>query len=166
MRILFPFIFLLILTGNLFAQIEQPVTWEYSVHEGSDSKFVLHIQALIAADWYIYAENMPDGGPLPMVIGFDETTEAIQGEPLRADKFAKSMYDDVFEMQVNYYDDTAAFVREFVPMGNKFEALLYTEAQACYKKDGQCILLVFETLLQFEKVDGHWQIISVKTLKQ
>lgn len=144
----------------------KPLSWSYSIKECSEQKFVLSIHAIIAPHWYIYAENMPDGGPLPMIIRFDETTDAIPGEPLRADKTSKSMYDDVFEMNVNYYEDTAVFVRKFIPPGNKFEALLYTEIQACYKKDGQCILIVEETLLQFEKLDGHWQISAIKIINQ
>ncbi|NLA23688.1 MAG: hypothetical protein GX879_01860 [Bacteroidales bacterium] len=154
---------LFLVIGKLLLAQSLPADWSFEILENSDKQFVLSAKLKINGDWYVYAENMPDGGPLPMLIHFDEQTQEISGEKLKSATQAKVLYDDIFEMNVNIYEDTAIFVRKFEPENKKFESLLYVEVQACNKKDGQCVLINDEFLIKFENQNNLWQFEYVKS---
>jgi len=148
----------------LLAQNSTPVFWSFSVRESNDTSFVLHIKATIEKGWYIYSEDVTDGGPIPLIINFDETTNLIAGGTLTAKTASVELYDDIFEMNIRYYEDSAIFERQFIPSGNRVDLLFYSEAQACFKKDGQCRLESNDILIQAKKEDNIWIIENTKII--
>ena len=75
---------LFFLTGSFtYAQIYNPVEWISSVEKVTESEFNLVITANIDDGWHLYSQNVPDGGPIPTNIVFEENNELYQiiGKP-------------------------------------------------------------------------------------
>lgn len=147
------------------AQPLKPVEWKFVVENISNDGFVLKIKANIAKDWYVYAEEMPDGGPLPMIIAFDEKSDEQANKPLYRITPYSTMYDDVFDINVNYYENTVIFARDFTIDANRIDVMMTLEVQACYKPDGQCVLITDEVIMKIEKGDNTWGITEIKRIK-
>lgn len=89
---------------------QSPVTWKFSHVAEADSGLVT-LTASIEEGWHLYGlvlEN--DLGPLPTVITFNE--EVVQWGALHAPKTIQK-YDDMFLMNVNYYESNVTFTRKF-----------------------------------------------------
>ena len=102
-------ILLLLFSAVAEAQIYNPVTWTTQTEKVSESDFDLVITAQIDSGWHLYSQNVPDGGPIPTTITFTEKPEAYQliGDPQEGEGHEE--YDNVFEMDIKYFENTAVF---------------------------------------------------------
>lgn len=134
-----------IFTGLLFlifiprvsAQAEQ-VSWETSVEKVSDTEYELVIRASIVENWHLYATNIPEGGPIPTSFTFEgEGTDfELEGDILESE--AHMEYDNIFEMELSYFDGEAVFkqkIKLLRPDVTSIQGLV--EYQAC--DDKSCI---------------------------
>ena len=105
-RILF---FLLLMSAFAQAQIYNPVSWSTSTEQVGESDFDLVITADIEPGWHLYSQSVPDGGPIPTTITFDENSDAYQllGPPEEGEGHEE--YDNVFEMDIKYFETRAVF---------------------------------------------------------
>jgi hypothetical protein len=124
---------------------ESLINWNIEQSRQDDGSYVLTIKADIPADWYIYGMNMDEGGPLPLFIGFEDSENLIQKSDFSEIKKAKTMYDDVFGMDVMSYSDKVEIKCVFVPKPDITSINLIIDGQACNKKDGSC-MQVYESL--------------------
>jgi len=89
------------------AQIFDPVDWEFESKTLENGSYELTFTASLEDGWYIYSQNIEDGGPIPTSFEFDDHTadgEIIEnGEMI--DKF-----DKMFEMQVRKFANEVSFV--------------------------------------------------------
>ncbi len=58
------FIFFFLIGPVASAQIHKPVVWDTSVEKINESDFNLIISATIEDGWHLYAQNVPEGGPI------------------------------------------------------------------------------------------------------
>jgi thiol:disulfide interchange protein DsbD len=102
-------ILLLLFSAFAEAQIYNPVTWTTQTEKVSESDFDLVITAKIDSGWHLYSQNVPDGGPIPTTISFTEKPDAYQliGDPQEDEGHEE--YDNVFEMDIKYFENTAVF---------------------------------------------------------
>jgi len=101
---------LFFLTGSFtYAQIYNPVEWISSVEKVTESEFNLVIKANIDDGWHLYSQNVPDGGPIPTRIVFEENNDVYQiiGKPVEGKGHEE--YDKVFNMIIKYFDQQAIF---------------------------------------------------------
>lgn len=105
-RILFV---LLLISAFAEAQIYNPVTWSTRTEKVSESDFELVITADIEPGWHLYSQNVPDGGPIPTAITFPEKPDVYQllGSPEEGEGHEE--YDNVFEMDIKYFETRAVF---------------------------------------------------------
>ena len=99
---------LLLLTALVQSQILKPVSWSTGTEKISASEFDLVITAEIDAGWHLYSQNVPDGGPIPTTISFEEN-DAYQliGNPTEGEGHEE--FDNVFEMDIKYFETEAIF---------------------------------------------------------
>jgi len=90
---------------------QEPVTWAVSVERLSESEALIHFDAQIAPKWHLYTPQEFEDGPLPTEIVFtpDSLNYQLQG-PLETSPF-KSAFDDIFEIELPYFDEKARFTQ-------------------------------------------------------
>ena len=70
MKNVFIFVFLTLSLG-IFSQIEEPLKWATSVEKISDTEFVLVSTASIDDGWHLYAQEVPEDGPIATSFSFE-----------------------------------------------------------------------------------------------
>ena len=104
--------FLLLFTvfnTTLNGQILEPVKWSTTVEKVSDSDFDLVIKATIDKGWHLYAQSIPDDGPIPTTFSFQQQEDIFQlvGNP--TEEKGVEDFDKVFEMNIKYFENSATF---------------------------------------------------------
>lgn len=101
---------LLILCSSIgFSQMYNPVKWETQVEKISDSEYKLISIATIEEGSHLYAQNIPEGGPIPTEFTyFNENNDyEILGDTVEEEGI--TVFDAVFEMEIKYFENTAIF---------------------------------------------------------
>jgi thiol:disulfide interchange protein DsbD len=128
---------------SMSAQILTPAKWTcklstQDIKQGDLIEFIFKIQ--LNDTWHLYS-NVQNYkiGPLPTTFEFEPSgSYKLVGDVVAIG--AKKKYDDVFEVDVNYFENTAEF-RQKVKLLSKNPLIKgsYT-FQVCTTVDGKCIL--------------------------
>lgn len=91
-------------------QLIEPIKWKFESKTHGDEK-VLIFKAIIDKGWHLYDTSLPEGGPIPTQIAFEDSSSlefvgALHKTPEPVEKFDKT-----FEMNVRYFSDSALFVQ-------------------------------------------------------
>jgi hypothetical protein len=108
MKKLFLAIAALVITAAAHAQIEAPVKWSYAAKKVSATEAVVYLKATIQKDWHIYSQTVKEGGPVKTAFTFKPSKEyATVGKPTEPKPLSK--YEDVFKMNVGYFEKEVVF---------------------------------------------------------
>lgn len=104
------FLFILFTGFSTQAQIYDPVEWSTSVEkvEQSEDEYQLIFSAEIEEGWHLYAQDVPEGGPVPTTFLFQEN-ESYDLIGNTQEEEGITLNDPVFEMQIKYFEDQAVF---------------------------------------------------------
>ena len=114
-----------------------PVSMEEVVTVKGD-KGTLVFDALIDAGYHLYSTDVPAGGPTALTVkyhvveGVELVGEVIPGEGVKRE------YDDVFEMEVPFFDESAMFTQNFKLLGGDYRIEGTVSYQSCGQ--GQCYM--------------------------
>ena len=91
-------------------QVLEPVKWEYSTEKLADNQYKITFNASVEDGWYVYSSNIPEDGPIPTSIFFDEN-EALGelGEIEESGEETKDGYDEMFDMDIKKFGHAATF---------------------------------------------------------
>ena len=105
----------LFITGIFFlivslaqSQIYDPVSFKPDVQKIDDTHYALSIHASIEPGWHLYAQNVPDGGPVPTQFEFT-TSDAYELNGSVSEPQGHVVDDPIFEMRIKYFSDSAEF---------------------------------------------------------
>ncbi len=114
------------------------IEWKYSIQDKGKGEIELVADATIESGWHMYDSDIPDGGPFPTAISFDEIVGAeLIGKFQASGKKAVVKFDDIFGMNVGTFDNSAKFVQRIkVTDKDKFKIAGDVRAQAC--DDSNC----------------------------
>lgn len=134
-KTLFALVFLLSV-AQLFSQ--NVISWKYSLKDAGNGEVELIADATIERGWHMYDSEIPDGGPTPTSIDFDELAGAEPiGKFSAVDKKPNVKFDDIFNMQIGTYDNSVRFVQKLkITNKDAFKAEGAVRAQAC--DDSSC----------------------------
>jgi thiol:disulfide interchange protein DsbD len=93
------FLITLLAVQSLWAQ--NPVTWSAQARQTDTNTYDVVLRATIQDNWKLYSTQLPEGGPLPTVLHWNNASPigALAGtEP-------KTGFDAIFEMDLAYYID-------------------------------------------------------------
>jgi len=132
------FSFFIAFTTLLNAQIHEPVKWHTSVEKISETEFDLVITANIEERWHLYSQNVPDDGPIPTTFNFKDVKNQYQVIGKTTEGKGYEVYDNVFEMEVKYFEEQAVFKQRIKLLTtNTIKIESYLEFSAC--DDTTCI---------------------------
>lgn len=140
MRKLLTFLFtVFLLNFALKAQVVNPIKWEQGTKKINEQEYELIITATIDKGWHMYSQNFPAGGPVPMTFIFPKSSDYKRvGKFLELTKPHKE-YDDIFEINVQYFKDKAVFSQKVKMLSKKpFVINFSAEYQVCF--DDKCVL--------------------------
>lgn len=102
------FVLVWLLLQNAFAQLLNPVQFEYSTKKVSANEVELLFTAHIQSGWHLYSQFLESGGPLPTEFHFPkDNTYKLLGKT--SEPKATVVYDDMFQMDVAYFSDKVTF---------------------------------------------------------
>ena len=113
-----------------FAQIHEPIQCEASWKMVDDKAAELRITAVIDAGWHVYSTELEDGPTAATLV-----VETIEGARLdgkltfEGKEIAK--YDEMFGMDVRYFEDKGTFVQRFAIDSDSYIVQGYFQYGAC-----------------------------------
>ncbi|GAA4960144.1 protein-disulfide reductase DsbD domain-containing protein [Algibacter aquimarinus] len=101
-----------------FSQIITPVKWDTSIEKKSKNEYDIVFTAEVDDGWHLYSQHLSEGGPLPTVFKFIPSTNyKCEGKP--SEEKGKEVYEEVFEMNVKYFENKAVFKQRIKTNTNK-----------------------------------------------
>ncbi len=123
---------------TIFAQIQNPVKWTYSVENNGKEEATLVIKASIDKGWHLYSQFIGEGGPVPTSFRFDKSSNYTLVGKVNEIPKAKPIFDEIFGMQVAWFESSATFKQKIkVSSGKDFKVNGALEFMVC--DDKQCL---------------------------
>lgn len=107
--------FLMVSTA-LFAQVVTPVKWKFSTDKvtvKNGDKVTVSFKATIDDGWHLYSNRIPENGPVPTSFTFNETKGVKKLGSIKTNKTPKSVYDESFAMNLEYFESGVTFSQQF-----------------------------------------------------
>ncbi len=106
-----------------YAQILNPVTFNYSVVKKGKDIYEVHVKAMIQPKWHIYSVNNPDGGAQPTELKINEGNTV--GSVKEKGKL-KTMFEKEFNVNQKYFESSVDFVQllKLKPTDNKISGTI------------------------------------------
>ena len=95
-----------------FAQMENPVKWDYSFKKTSDKTVDVYLTATLAPGWHLYAMDAGEG-PQSTEIKFLANPLIKADEAVRQEGKMKKEYDENFGSELKYFENKVSFVQKF-----------------------------------------------------
>lgn len=139
MKNLFVLVFFACLSAVVFAQDLHPVVWEFEAVSNEDQVSTkLIFNAKIEDGWYLYAQELPEGGPIPTHFYFDEVAGIEFSEFCKeTSDFLVEKYDEMFAMNLRKFKHEVSFTQEILNPSNQENITGYLEFMCC--DDTQCL---------------------------
>lgn len=102
------FIALLIFTLG-YSQILEPVKWKTSIEKISENEYNLIAKATIEDGWHLYAQDVPEDGPIPTTFSYDDANGALKFIGNTKEEEGHVVDDPVFQMKIKFFEKEAVF---------------------------------------------------------
>lgn len=119
------------------AQIENPIKWKVDFNTTSDTEAEIVFSATVEKGWHLYSTNIPDGGPVPTTINFDEKTGIELVGALTPVGKTVTLFEDAFGLDVTYFENEGKFVQKVKFVSKEYKVEGYLEYMAC--NDENCL---------------------------
>jgi thiol:disulfide interchange protein len=111
--LLLAFNILIVISG--FTQIQNPVTWKYSVVQVSDGNYLLKFTAKIQPHWHIYNQSVNDEGPVPTSFQFEKNPNYKKDGMVKELSKGEVLYDSSFMLKLRIFSNEAVFEQKIIP---------------------------------------------------
>ena len=132
------FIMAVVFYGYGFAQVANPVQWNFSAKKIGPATYEIHLFAKMDEDWHIYSQTTPDGGPVPTSISFlKNPLVTLVGSAKEVGKLEKQ-FEPLFGVEVKQFSDKVDFVQT-VTVKEKIKTALNGTVQFMTCNNEQCL---------------------------
>jgi thiol:disulfide interchange protein DsbD len=141
----------------LQAQIKEPVVWESRIEKLTEDRYLLSFEAKIAPNWHLYSQFSDPEGAIPTEFVFSENPSY---QLIGAVKESESItdFDQVFEMDLTYFNNEALFQQEIQLTASSLEFIkVEINYQAC---DDELCIFRNEAVLLY--LDGSSAVVSLE----
>ena len=94
---------------SVMAQVLEPVKWTTSVEKLTNSEYKLISKATIDAGWHLYAQSVPEDGPIPTSFIYNNEQGSFELKGNTTEEEGHTVQDPVFEMEIKFFENTATF---------------------------------------------------------
>ncbi len=119
------------------AQFANPVKFSVKENKISDSELEVVFTAKIDAGWHVYGTDIKDGGPTKAEITLEKQVGLVPKGKLQANGNIHRAMDDMFGMEVSFFEGNATFVQAFTITETQYEVSGYLTYGAC--NDQNCL---------------------------
>lgn len=89
-----------------YSQIIEPIKWNFdSRQNGRDVELIF--EAAIDENWHLYDVNLPDGGPVPTQIVYEDSLLFDFAGELEADPLPVEKFDNIFQLTLRFFSNKA-----------------------------------------------------------
>ncbi len=127
---------LLLTTFSIHSQIVDPVKWETSVEKNSDTEYTLVATAVIESGWHLYAQDVPEDGPIPTTFLF-YTNDDFELVGNTVEEKGVTVDDPVFNMKIKYFENKTEF-KQRIRILNEELSVVNGEVEFMACDDAQC----------------------------
>jgi thiol:disulfide interchange protein DsbD len=106
-KLLFTLFTLFALSAS-YAQILNPVTFNYSLVKKGNDLYEVHIKATIQPKWHIYSVKNPDGGAVPTEIKIKDVSTV---GAVKENGKMKTVFEKEFNVNQKYFENSVDFVQ-------------------------------------------------------
>lgn len=108
----FLFVFILSsIVADCFAQLENPVKWDFSAKKINATTYEVHLTAKIEDEWHIYSQTTPDGGPVATSISFNKNPLLSLDGTIKESGKLEEHFEELFGVQVKQFSDKVDFIQ-------------------------------------------------------
>ncbi len=100
--------FVFSIIAGAFAQIENPVTWNYTAKKIADKTYEIQLTAGIAPGWHLYAQDAGEG-PVPTAFTFAKNPLVTADGKVKEDGKLIKEYDANFHSVLKFYTTKVTF---------------------------------------------------------
>src|SRR5262249_97561 len=112
------FIFSIVFASGVFAQSNKQVQWTSTAKKVAENTFDVHITANISADFHLYPQDAGGDGSIPTTFTFTKNPLLIlDGKPREVGRSIKK-FEQAWNHDVKYYENTVDFVQRVKVKGN------------------------------------------------
>ncbi|TXB61579.1 protein-disulfide reductase DsbD domain-containing protein [Phaeodactylibacter luteus] len=113
------------------------VTWTFSAAQQEGQVYLLTFTADIEPGWYLYAQEIDEGGPIPTTIAFDEHSGLESFGSILEEGEAVSGFDEMFQMDIKKFKRKVVFTQEVTLKPGTRSLTGYVEYMTC--NDEMCL---------------------------
>lgn len=90
--------------------IVDPVSWSFTREDLGQGEYALQLKATLQPGWYIYAQNLPEGGPIPTEIVIEPNPDIeLVGKIEEISNHTKKGFDSIFNIEVTKFAEEVVF---------------------------------------------------------
>lgn len=119
------------MSAPVSAQMVNPVKFTSSFNKLSDTSAEIVFSGTIEPGWHVYSTDVPEDGPTAATFNVDKLEGATLDGPLKAVGNVIRQHDDMFDMDVSYFEKSAKFVQKLKLTGGKYAVEGYLQYGAC-----------------------------------
>jgi len=101
--------------GN--SQILEPVKWSTKVVKISKTEYELIATATVEANWHLYSQTVPEGGPIATAFSFKSSANYLKKGNTKEEE-GHTVNDPIFKMKIKYFSNKASF-KQRIQLKNK-----------------------------------------------
>ena len=132
------FIILVLLACSLgYGQVLDPVKWSTSAERISDTEYTLTAKASIAPGWHLYAQQVPDDGPIATLFTYQTSKGSFKLIGNTEEGEGKTIDDPIFRMKIKYFEKKAVFTQRVKVLATEKSIKAVVEFMVC--DDSRCL---------------------------
>ena len=131
MKKIIAIIFLFLVGLSSYAQIEDPVHFSSQLKMLKGDEAEIEFKASIDPGWHVYSVHLGNGGPISASFNVTKIDGAEIVGTLQAKGKEIKHFDNLFEMEVRYFENSATFVQKIRFTKPEYTIDCYLEYGAC-----------------------------------
>ncbi len=129
---------LFLMASVSFAQVQNPVHWEFTAKKISSTEYEIHLKATIDNNWHTYSQSTPDGGPVPTKIEFtNNPLLTLIGKVKEVGKM-ETHHDESFGVDVKQFSKSVDFV-QVVKVKSNIKSTISGSVEFMVCNDHECL---------------------------